>query len=273
MATYYINADTGDDTTGDGSQGNPWLTPSKAISTATSGDTIIAQNSTSTYLWGGNFGNKSITFQGESAANVIIDAGNALATFTIDAGTVHIKNMTFQGLRVTSSQTGGFRQIDPVGLLSCENCIFRNNVINHNRGGIFYNISIPSVTTNLTNCLFYGNTSTASAPLVVRVAAIVYLNMVNTVIHFDGTSGFLLGDFVQGYGGTSSVNVSTNCIFYNTQTNTPGIGGTYNYCCYFNTGGGSGTNNINQDPLFIDAANRNYNLSPSSPCIDAGTLI
>jgi hypothetical protein len=35
----------------------------------------------------------------------------------------------------------------------------------------------------------------------------------------------------------------------------------------------SGTGVITSDPLFIDPANNNYNLSPSSPCIDAGTLI
>lgn len=39
MATYYIST-TGNDTTGDGSLANPWATISKAITTASSGDTI-----------------------------------------------------------------------------------------------------------------------------------------------------------------------------------------------------------------------------------------
>ena len=48
MATYYINADTGDDTTGDGSSALPWATLSKGITGSASGDTIFAQNSTNT---------------------------------------------------------------------------------------------------------------------------------------------------------------------------------------------------------------------------------
>lgn len=40
MATYYVNASTGNDTTGDGSSGTPWATMAKADATATAGDTI-----------------------------------------------------------------------------------------------------------------------------------------------------------------------------------------------------------------------------------------
>ena len=35
----------------------------------------------------------------------------------------------------------------------------------------------------------------------------------------------------------------------------------------------SGIGNITSDPLFVDAANGNFNLRPASPCIDTGTLI
>jgi hypothetical protein len=47
-----------------------------------------------------------------------------------------------------------------------------------------------------------------------------------------------------------------------------------NYSCYYNfVDPPAGSNNINSDPLLIDPAANNYNLSPTSPCIDAGTLI
>jgi len=47
-ATYYLDADEGNDTTGDGSSGNPWATLTKAQATVVSGDTVK--------LYGGNYG-------------------------------------------------------------------------------------------------------------------------------------------------------------------------------------------------------------------------
>jgi hypothetical protein len=40
MATYYV-ATTGNDTTGDGSSGNPWATPGKGAASATSAGDIV----------------------------------------------------------------------------------------------------------------------------------------------------------------------------------------------------------------------------------------
>jgi hypothetical protein len=65
----------------------------------------------------------------------------------------------------------------------------------------------------------------------------------------------------------SSGNV-TNCILWN--------GGTFpfdgrvsaKYSCI--QGGYDGTGNISADPLFIDAANGDFRLQPTSPCIEAG---
>jgi len=45
-------------------------------------------------------------------------------------------------------------------------------------------------------------------------------------------------------------------------------------CCFYNFGSSNtsgGTNNIFEDPLFIDVANLDLRLRPSSPCINAGT--
>ena len=41
--------------------------------------------------------------------------------------------------------------------------------------------------------------------------------------------------------------------------------------CYSNTGHSGGTDNIFQDPQFVDSANSDYRLRPTSPCIGAGT--
>jgi len=76
-ATYYIDP-AGDDTTGDGSSGNPWATVQKGIDEATSaGDTVIVNDGT--YTAGGlantNSGTAAnpITFQAANEGQSIID--------------------------------------------------------------------------------------------------------------------------------------------------------------------------------------------------------
>ena len=50
---------------------------------------------------------------------------------------------------------------------------------------------------------------------------------------------------------------------------------TTEYSCYFNVDETSftitGTGLVKADPLFVDQANGNFDLRPSSPCIAAGT--
>ena len=72
MATYYISP-SGNDTTGTGTSALPWLTISKAHTSAANGDTIILKTSTTTYDFSGLASGsvlsttKTLTVQGESA--------------------------------------------------------------------------------------------------------------------------------------------------------------------------------------------------------------
>jgi hypothetical protein len=59
-----------------------------------------------------------------------------------------------------------------------------------------------------------------------------------------------------------TINTPTSCPF------------TYqNNCAYNCTAVPTGTGNITTDPLFVDLTNSNFNLRPTSPCIDGGVLI
>ena len=70
MATYYLNADTGNNTTGTGTSALPWLTIAKAVTSSTTGDTIYCQNSTATYSWVLQDFVSGRTVTGQSAAGV-----------------------------------------------------------------------------------------------------------------------------------------------------------------------------------------------------------
>lgn len=273
MATYYINADTGNDTTGDGSSSLPWLTLSKANSSSISGDTIFCQNATNTYSWpSANLAGKLL--QGENVNSVIFDANLSNPSLTVDGCT--IKNCTFRNLVNTTNQTGGFRKVGSLDTIF-NNCIFYDNTTTTSLGGVFWFGVSPGSTSNttITGCLFYGITSNIFAQ---GSSNENYLNINNSVIHFDNASSPILRLF-NGYGGSAIYTQCKNVIFYNTQGSDVGLARygstTLNYCCTLGSFSSyvDGGTNINQDPLFIDAANRNYNLSPSSPCIDAGTLV
>ena len=81
MPTYYIDP-AGDDGTGDGSSGNPWLTIAHAHTTASGGDTIIVNDGT--YTWLDQTFAKALTIQGES-------------TPTYDANTLTWSGAIFDG--------------------------------------------------------------------------------------------------------------------------------------------------------------------------------
>ena len=87
-----------------------------------------------------------------------------------------------------------------------------------------------------------------------------------------GTSTSFLG----GGKFTSSVRTTKNCIFVGYSGSetiyTDSIGNIVdNNNCYHNTAHSGGTDNIFADPQFVDSANGDYRLRPSSPCINAGT--
>jgi hypothetical protein len=285
MATYYINADTGNDITGDGSQGNPWLTPGKGFAeAASSGDIIFCQNSTAFFTWPTLTVNKEVTFEGESATNVIFSAGNTLRTFNCNTAVTSIfKNITFSELLANTVQTGGW-DIETVGAqVNFYNCIFKNNSIQNTRCGIiWFRNNGDNSPVNFTSCLFYDNIGNGNSSIIGNGAQISFggsfLNFYNTVIDFNGPTGSELAALITSYGGTSITTTYTNSIVVNNQTNTVDLSSTSrpaSYSCFYGlfSSAPTGTGVITTNPLFIDPANRNYNLSPSSPCIDAGTLI
>lgn len=287
MATLYINADTGNDTTGSGTSGSPWKTISKAHTSASSGDTIICQASTATYTFATQVFSKNLSIYGVNtdASGVVFDAaGSAVRWHTSATPTVSldIKYITFQN--ATKPGDGTYQNIISSHLITVSNCIFKDIIHPVSSGstasggivGAEYKSGAQTNAVLIQNCLFYGLTGgspTISVSLHSSDSGTHY--WYNNTIYADGS--YTTGN-IFSHAGLSSVDMriknniiySTSSVAFNSAAGAP----TFSYNSTYNlTGVPSGTGNITSDPLFVDGPNANFNLRPASPCIDTGVLL
>ena len=150
-------------------------------------------------------------------------------------------------------------------------CEFIENTCNYGGGAIsLYSV----VDTKMIYCLFADNYTMYS-----NGGAVHTLGMGNSLIFENCTmSG---NSAVTGDGGAVYLVFASasfvNCIIYeNTGAYSDDIylemGGwaDINYCNLTMPDGATGSNNINENPQFVDAANLDFQLMETSPCIDAG---
>ena len=289
MSTYYINADTGNDSTGDGSSGSPWETFSKAIAQANvSGDGIVLQDSTAHYLFDDRTFNTSITVTGESVGGAILDGGGAnnLGWSGADSNVVVVSLLDFTNMNYTQAQKGVYVHKDNA-TVTFNNCRYYGITITQNQGGIFTNDfrSEPGTVT-CNNCLFYDNLGDSS------------VNSQIFALHRGGNGHTVNANncsFLFNGGATTEVtrvfsNVSDNiffnlknCIFQNEQAGdvSMSVGEevtlTMNHSCTYGGNGAftyipSGTGNITTDPLFVDVTSNDLRLGGASPCIGTGVV-
>ena len=154
-------------------------------------------------------------------------------------------NSAFRGGALFNSGDGG------ISSPQLTNCIFFNNTANFLGGALYNGGNSGTSSPQLTNCTFYNNTANQGGAL-----------------------------YNQENGGTSSPQL-TNCILWNNgdEIFNSNATTTLNYCLLDDgtidgnvtyPSGVSGSNNIDADPLFVDAANGNLRLSNGSPAIDVG---
>jgi len=172
--------------------------------------------------------------------------GGAIACNAISNATV--TNCTFNGNR--ARQYGGAISCVNFSSPTITNCLFTGNSVIFNAGVLYCGVSSNPT---LTNCTFSGNSASGWG---------------GVIWCYDSSSPTLhnciLWGNSAGRGGSSEIAVNSGCTV------------TLNYCCVDNTGyGGGGTvddsnNCIHSDPEFVDAANGDFHLKDTSPCIDVG---
>ncbi|WP_321423205.1 PKD domain-containing protein [uncultured Methanobacterium sp.] len=206
---------TGNDVTGNGSEGNPYATIQKAMENVVSGGTVHLL--AGIYTGTGNYVltiSKNVNFVGADPATTIIDAAGLGSIFTINSGvTVSIVNLTFENGKVNSA-------IYNNGNLNLSNCTFTNNTASLG-GAIFNNYG---TITALNGCTFKGNTATGAGGS--SSGGAIYNNYgtisaLNSCIFTGNTAPS--GGAICNYNG--NITTLNNCSFINNTASGSSVGG------------------------------------------------
>lgn len=285
----YVSS-TGNDTTGDGSQSNPFKTIQKAINEAIDGDTIlvatghyderinflgkkilVASNfifdndmttTDSTIIDGDSAGTVVTFFSGEDSTSIIkgftIINGNAFAGGGIhcDSSSPIISNNTISG---NSASSGGGIWCHESSPTINNNRIIRNSA--QSGGGIFCDRNCISLISNNT---INGNSASSCGGGIMcdwNASPVITNNIISNSL--DGEGIFSIDE---AWPTISYNNVWNNADgdFYGGQ---PGVGD-ITWGTNFNEISCDSFYNIIRDPLFADTIN--FTLQCHSPCIDAG---
>lgn len=272
MSTYYISP-TGNDTTGNGSLANPWLTLNKAYTSSAAGDTI--QCAAGTYTFVTATMSTGRTLQAATGATVVFDGGAADVNWKI-GGNWTITGIKFQNIAESNTvfyPIIGYTNVSGVaGTCTFTDCTFTNLTVRSDTAsycsvlGTFANSGAFVCNT----CLFYNIKPVAGGvygKLFTRDDLTVTLNGC-TIAFVSLTDNFnWIGDGVVTL-------IIKNTIIYNGSGKTvTGAAATATYSDIYGITSPPtlGAGCITSDPLFVDAANANFRLRPTSPCLNTGT--
>lgn len=308
MASYYISMDSGNDTTGDGTSGNPYKTLDKGMSVLSAGDTLYIATSTTDYLWTVRSSIPSgVSVIGStqpspvSGRYVKISAGGADPEWNIN-GDITLRNLWFDN-GTYAAYKSPFKISKSASLaqtINVENCIFSNisgTWATGGRGGVFGGGTAnglwtqPSVSITFLGCLFQNiesYASTSAYSLVITYGSAWDIKFISCTYYSGTPSHYALGTLVAIYSTSPTATVTLqNMIIDNNSGSDLYIYGSYTIVLsnsYPSSIDGSTytniqatnvtiTNSTNAAPQFLDVGASDFRLKPTSPAIDRGVII
>ena len=275
-AIWFDSAHTG---TESGTVDEPYNTIAEAMTAASDGGVIAIKDgthTTSTITLA-----KSLTFVGESTSAIISSTGTGYGAVFNARDTSH--SIKIETLKLFHNSSGSLLGLITAGntsdaTVTVEGCILEMGSLNFtsslNRGW-FSGHNSPTTSLSISDTVILGGTSATTFGVVVGGDSIQdgfnVVDIQRCTIVVTGGSADKLSSYSTGI--TSST-FKNNIFVGNGNSETIGFTpATYLNNCHNNNGETTGgTDNLfSTDPQFVDSANGDYRLRPSSPCIGAGT--
>ncbi len=163
------------------------------------------------------------------------------------SGDINSKIINCEFIGNNCNYGGGAISLYSVTQTKITKCLFANNYTEYSSGGAIHTLGIGNSFT-LENCTITQNSANHGDGGAISLAY-ADANIVNTII-YDNPGMYSDGIYMD-YTSTAQINYSNLQMPDNA----------------------TGTHNMNQNPLFVDADNGDFHLAENSPCIDAGTDI
>jgi len=279
MATYYI--DPGGTNSGPGtSPAAPWLTIQYAITNSTTGDTIVL--AAGTYTQSANLALSARTYRGAGYASTIIDFASGNYRLILNGTAITIESLQIANITRTDEEMCVVNQVSNA-IVTFNYVWFKALVCGVNRGVLSLDGTFGSnpSTMTLVSCLFTGcskRTTTSTSGHVAITSASSIATLINCIIYSDPASAALGCTVVWSLGNSGRKYILKNCIIRSTASvgfgNSSDVytGSATNAISGYTTVPAGAAATITADPLFYDTANNNFDLRPTSPCLNTGTL-
>lgn len=243
-----------------GTLDNPYTSWASVISGAVDSDVVAVKD-----------GSHAITSFSEQLT-IVGESLDAILTVATEVELQSTTGVTFNDLSIESNISSSSCVLEVQnGTYTFNRCKLQVN--NYAIRGFFRSIvDNGTATVTLNECLLkVGGASTTHGAILGMAGfndGVKFINMTNCTSVITGGS---CNRFITNFQATGQV-VFKNNIFTGTGSETIGATLTTDTNnCYHQTSHSGGTNNIFADPQFVDSANDDYRLRPSSPCIGAGT--